>query len=136
VVLLVFSIHQIKSVSRALRQHLAMAAFDSPTPTFDRDIHIRTIDPSAEHHPIIESVRKTISAYEHYDEAWCTNDEIMRFLIARNFKEGDTCALLQEALEWRSSRKAHLLETQEGWEKFLHREHSTGKLVVQGNNIP
>lgn len=121
-------------LDQKIRSSIIMEAPENFSPSFDKDIHIKTIDPTPDHVTIIESVRNTISSSDHYDEMWCTDNEIMRFLIARNFKHNETCALLEEALEWRNTRKAHLLETKEDWQSFLHREHSTGKLVVQGVN--
>jgi len=72
-------------------------------------------------------------------ESWLTDQQLVRFLIARNYDVIKTTDLLDEAMKWRKFRKPHQLEsmdeigsTREHWSIKFKKECATGKIYNPG----
>lgn len=61
---------------------------------------------------------------------WCTDIQLVRFLIARKYVLKDSYELIMVAFEWRSTRKPHEVEQNDGWAEKMGREAETGSLEL------
>ena len=57
---------------------------------------------------------------------WCTDIQLVRFLIARKYVLKDSYELIMIAFEWRSTIKPHEVEKNDGWADRMGREAETG----------
>lgn len=112
-----------------------MASFHlSPYPSFDKFIHLQCPVPSEDQVKLIEDFRNQLKFNELYRKHidWANNQQLFRFLIARNFNISDSLALINEALEWREKRKPSEVDQREGWQDFISKESETGKIYCPG----
>jgi hypothetical protein len=73
------------------------------SPPFDKLIHTQP-------HPIDDTIRAQIDAfraelqshelYEHHAD-WADDQQLLRFLIARNFEQPKSLSMIDSALKWR-----------------------------------
>jgi hypothetical protein len=108
--------------------------------SFDKSVHILTPEPDVEQTKLIAEVREKLCETSEmkllYDahQTWLSNDTIMRFLIARQFRLQDAVTLLTKALNWREKRKPDDCfkrpEWGTKWREFMKNESQTGKVWV------
>lgn len=101
-----------------------------------RKVHIKTnaIDEKITQH--IEELRQLLHEEVLYIEckSWCCDDQLHRFLLARNYRVHDSFELLMSALKWRMTRipSKGIIELSGDidWEHKMSREGKTGKIFV------
>lgn len=111
---------------------------------FDAGIHIKSPYPDTDDRiKILKSFRQNLSEY-HPDlcaefALWLTEEQLIRFLIARNYDLAKSVSLIVEAMNWRRMRKPHLLESMKGvgstdehWSVKFSKECETGKIYNPG----
>lgn len=103
---------------------------------FPSHIHLNTPECDEFTQQLIQEFRAKLEDHEHYEELkdWLTDEQLHRFLIARNKNLKKSHDLILEALKWRISRKPHLIEAQPGWEALMSKESETGKIYCSGND--
>jgi hypothetical protein len=107
------------------------------SPPFPVDVHLKTAVPtSVEERTALVDLRDALeqgkSEHYVYNRAWCTDAQLVRFLVARNYKVDKALALTLSACEWRAKRKPGEIETHAGWEEEMKTEAATGKIYVPG----
>lgn len=105
-----------------------------PPPPFDADRHLKSppIDDSTRE--LIRQLRSVFENDEEYDAAWCTDEVLQLFLIARNMNIELTHSMLKTAGKWRQFREPHLVEQTDGWQDKMSRESETGKVYTPGKD--
>ncbi len=104
-------------------------------PQFDPYIHLTTPPPTDEQCAKIKELREKLQteAMELYaaQETWLTDQQLQRFLIARNYDLKAAYDLFITALNWREKRTPDKVYDRENWEAFLSKERSIwrGKIV-------
>lgn len=63
-------------------------------------------------------------------QLFCSNSQLIRFLIARNWIIKPTYDLLIGAIKWRNTRNVDKIEL--GWEEKMSKESETGKIYIPG----
>jgi CRAL/TRIO domain/CRAL/TRIO, N-terminal domain len=113
-------------------------------PPFDPDVHIlspppRTDDQCMKFKQLKQNLFEHHSDLSREFESWLTDQQLVRFLIARNYDVTKTTDLLIEAMKWRRFRKPHLIEsmeaigsTKEHWSIKFEKECATGKIYNPG----
>lgn len=102
----------------------------------NRNVHIKTNIINEKHAHHIAELRQLLHEEVLYIEykSWCCDEQLHRFLIARNFKVHDSFELLMSALKWRTTRipsKGILgLSGDADWEHKMSHEGKTGKIFV------
>ena len=99
-------------------------------------VHIKTtaIDENITQH--IEELRQLLHEEVLYIEykSWCCDEQLHRFLLARNYRVHESFELLMSALKWRTTRipsKGIIgLSGDNDWEHKMSREGNTGKIFV------
>eukprot|EP01035_Chromulina_nebulosa_P023500 gene23500-30467_t len=84
----------------------------------------------------VNSVRRLLlekysDLYQNY-ENWLSNEQILRFLIARNYDVDGSVNLLVTALKWRQIRKPDQLQYMVDWDVKMSKESETGKIYCPG----
>lgn len=69
---------------------------------------------------------------EHIE--WLTDEQIIRFLVARNFVVKNAVEMIVEALRWRSWRKPSEIMNAANWNERMSKESETGKIYCSGND--
>ena len=110
-----------------------------PTPSsFDIAIHYKTPEPDAAQLKRIEELRTILknAGAEVFiqNSSWCTDDQLNRFLVAKNNSIRDAYDLAIAALEWRNKRKPDDIEKTDGWADRMSKEMETGKIYPSGND--
>jgi len=109
---------------------------------FDKSIHLLTYEPNNEQSILINELKIKLqeesSLYKsssHLQE-WCTDNCILRFLIARNYDILKSYDMINGAMKWRSERKPHEIdiEKHEKWDKTIRNEGKTGKIYIPGED--
>jgi len=109
-----------------------------PILDFDQSIHIKTIEPTDEHLPLIAELRESLKKEEIYInnkfmcDRFCTDDALMRFLVAKGYKMHACSKLLKDAMIWRLKRNVDHQEEEEGWQERFSKEGETGKIYNAG----
>ena len=106
-------------------------------PPFPTDVHLKTAAPSSvEERSALVDLRDALEQgkNEHYayNRTWCTDTQLVRFLVARNYDVEKAKNLTLSACEWRAKRKPGEMEAQPGWEDEMKTEAATGKIYVPG----
>lgn len=113
--------------------------WDPSVPPFDKDIHLRIVEPTEDNVSKIQEFRnalashKMASLYEAHRD-WADDTQLQRFLIARGYNLAKSVEMIIEALQWREKRKPSEIDTQEGWEERMSRESETGKIYCPGHD--
>jgi hypothetical protein len=105
---------------------------NSPDFPFDRDIHFKTPSPNDEQKKILKDFREKLEseggdAYYSYKN-WCSDGQLVRFLVARHYNLHAAYDLIMSALKWRSDRRPNEIEWKEGWDENISLECETGKI--------
>jgi hypothetical protein len=84
---------------------------------------------------ILEELKCLLEQDEIYtmlpeNHLFCSNLQLIRFLIARNWNIKPTFDLLIGAIKWRNSRNVDKIEV--GWEEKMSKESETGKIYIPG----
>eukprot|EP01039_Chlorochromonas_danica_P006529 gene6529-7202_t len=104
---------------------------------FDAAIHLLTPIPTDEQQEKIKAFREALEKHpqaELYREnlEWVDDKQLQRFLIARNYNLQASLDMIVHALQWRSKRRPHEIDSKEGWEAKISKEGETGKIYVPG----
>lgn len=114
-----------------------MTSFNSDDqPPFDVDISLRCPEPTDEQRLKIAELRKAIETDELYPNHldWADDQQLLRFLIARNFNVQQSTELIQGALKWREKRQPSKIDQVEGWDVKMGQESETGKIYCPGHD--
>ena len=110
-------------------------------PPFDVSVHLNSPPPEKPNAVVeLRSALYSSAVYtaivSTYPEAcaWCTDQQLTRFLIARSFNVAAALKLLLSALEWRSRRKPELVERMPGFEQTFGKQGATGKVYCPGTD--
>eukprot|EP00291_Cryptomonas_curvata_P014244 CAMPEP_0172181970 /NCGR_PEP_ID=MMETSP1050-20130122/18130_1 /TAXON_ID=233186 /ORGANISM="Cryptomonas curvata, Strain CCAP979/52" /LENGTH=264 /DNA_ID=CAMNT_0012855345 /DNA_START=69 /DNA_END=860 /DNA_ORIENTATION=+ len=111
------------------------------SPPFDVSVHLNSPPPEKPNAVLeLRSALLTNAVYtalmDTYPEvsAWCTDQQLTRFLIARNFNVAHALKLLLSALEWRALRRPELVERMPGFEEVFGKQGATGKVYCPGTD--
>ena len=99
---------------------------------FDNDIHHLTPYPTNPDHlaKLLEFrsiLQNSGSDLYMQNLKWCTDLQLVRFLIARKYVIKDAYDLMVTAFTWRSSRPTNDVEQTDGWADKMGNEASTGE---------
>ena len=102
---------------------------------FDNDIHHLTPYPTNPDHlaKLLEFrsiLQNSGSDLYMQNLKWCTDLQLVRFLIARKYVIKDAYDLMVTAFTWRSSRPTNDVEQTDGWADKMGNEASTGECVL------
>ena len=117
-----------------------MTEESSSSPPFPIDIHICTPAPKNDQEKdalrqLREQLETSNNAAYLYAKSWCTDAQLVRFLVARQYDVEKALALTLAACEWREHRKPSEIELQPNWEKTLSKEAETGKIQFRGFDL-
>ena len=121
-----------------MRDDAAAGGDSNPgVPPFPPEIHLKTPSPAnAEQRAALLELRdlleKSHNASYNYARSWCTDAQLVRFLVARNYHIPRAFVLTLSACEWRATRKPSEIERQPGWEDMIRHECETGKIYCPG----
>jgi len=103
-------------------------------PPFDPNIHLKSIEPTQIHNIKINEFRKKLSENVLYHKHihFCSDEQLMRFLIAKNFDLKKSSSLILDALKWRDLHSIENIETVVDWEQKFSKEGETGKIYNPG----
>jgi hypothetical protein len=103
---------------------------------FDPAVHIKTPMPSPEQKQLVVELRGLLQDFPPYHNhlSWADDVQLLRFLIARNFKIKDSLELIKSALKWRDLRKPAEIELGPYWPANMSRESETGKIYSPGHD--
>lgn len=106
-------------------------------PPFPHDVHVKTLEPSTvEQRSALKALRSQLelskNEYYYYAKTWCDDEQLIRFLVARNYNVEKAFTLTLAASEWRFKRKPSEIEQQAGWEAMISKEAETGKIYFAG----
>lgn len=105
----------------------------SLSPPFDPNIHLKCVPPvDTDYAACITELRSRVKEHVHYNQTYCTDQQLLLFLTARNFNVDETCSMMDEALHWRAIRKPHEYVLSEEWKDEISKETETGKLQLSG----
>lgn len=112
-----------------------MAAFTTTYP-FPPAIHIKCDDGNGKYATKIQEFRSSLVDHPLYSDfkEWLSDEQLLRFLVAKDFVMTKSHALICDALKWRSERKPHEIERQPGWQDKLKHEAMTGKIYIPGKD--
>lgn len=65
---------------------------------------------------------------------WCTDLQLVRFLVARKYNIQQAHEMIMIALEWRSLRQPDQVEQSDGWAERIETEIITGKIYLPGKD--
>jgi hypothetical protein len=111
---------------------------------FDLDIHyLSPLPKNDDQQEILLQFRQDLKNYhlDLYDEfeSWLTDQQLIRFLIARNYDLKKSSDMITSAMRWRQDRKPHQVEqmeevgsTNEHWTIKFSKESATGKIYNPG----
>ena len=107
------------------------------SPPFPPDIHICTPAPKNEQEKealkqLREQLETSNNAAYVYAKSWCTDAQLIRFLVARQYVVEKALVLTLSACEWRQNRKPSEIESQPNWQETLSKEAETGKIYCPG----
>lgn len=104
---------------------------------FDPAIHVHCPPMTPEQLEIFEKFKayiksKNLDISKH--SKWADDQQLQRFLIARNYNYVESYKIFEEAVQWRNKRKPDLINPlhDEKWNKILHTEGETGKIFCPG----
>ena len=105
---------------------------NSPDLPFERAIHFKTPNPDDEQKKTLKDFREKLEveggdAYNSYKN-WCSDGQLVRFLVARHYNLHAAFDLIMSALKWRSDRRPNEIELKEGWDEKMSIECETGKI--------
>ena len=103
-------------------------------PPFDPAIHLKCPQPNDTQINIIKEFRKKISVNQLYHKYvhFCSDAQLLRFLIAKNFDIKKSSTLILDALKWRDSHSIEEIESSLGWKEKFSKEGETGKIYNPG----
>ena len=106
-------------------------------PPFPKDVHICTPPPSNEEEKgALTQLREQLETSNNpaylYAKSWCSDAQLVRFLVARQWDVEKAFALTLSACEWRQNRKPSEIESQPNWQETLSKEAETGKIYCPG----
>jgi hypothetical protein len=109
---------------------------------FDKSIHLLTYEPNNDQSILINELKiklqeeSTLYKSSNHLQEWCTENCILRFLIARNYDITKSYDMINGAMRWRMDRKPHEIDIEmyENWEKTMRNEGKTGKIYIPGND--
>lgn len=114
---------------------MSVFASDLPgVPPFCRSIHLKCDKPTAEQAVIVNEFRTALKEFPLYKEHmdWANDEQLLRFLIARNFNLAASADLIKNALKWRDMRKPGEIEQSQKWPEGIEKEGETGKIYCPG----
>jgi hypothetical protein len=103
---------------------------------FNPAVHIMTAEPTSEQRQKVAELRGMLQDFPPYYNhfSWADETQLLRFLIARNFKMKDSLELIVSALKWRDLRKPADIELGPNWPGNMSRESETGKIYSPGHD--
>ena len=106
-------------------------------PPFDKTIHLLSplIDDNSS--AKIKELREMLLPLKLYHDYrnWCTDQQLQRFLIARQYEVKSSYDLMVAALNWRNCRvPPQGIESLPNWETKMSHESETGKIYVPGKD--
>lgn len=101
---------------------------------FETAVHIKCAPPpDVDHTSAVNELREQIKECPHYDASYCTDHQLLLFLVARNFDISASHSMMEEALQWRAFRKPHEYLLSDTWREEIYKETETGKLYIPGD---
>eukprot|EP01038_Epipyxis_sp_PR26KG_P012344 gene12344-16555_t len=109
---------------------------DELIPPFDRNIHLKTTSfENAEKvtQQVLElrELLKEVECAKNH-ELWASDDQLIRFLIARNFDIHAAFKLMKNALQWRELRQPYRTLMSPENDNKMENESKTGKIYCSG----
>jgi hypothetical protein len=108
-------------------------------PPFESAVHLRTPEPDAAAKEKINELRAKLVAKK--EEAsmqyadWADDEQLQRFLIARNYDVSKAYDMISTAMKWRQKRVPPKgIESVPGWEERMSKESETGKIYIPGED--
>jgi hypothetical protein len=103
---------------------------------FEPTVHLHSPQVTPEIATTIATLRSSLAdeeVYQKYLDSWCSDAQLHRFLIARNYDIPKTREMLLSALNWRLNRVPVAgVESLPGWEEKMSLEGETGKIYIPG----
>jgi hypothetical protein len=124
---------------RILKDHSILCGKNRMQSTFDHAIHHLTPYPTnPKDIKTLQEFRDILqnSGSDLYLEnvKWCTDLQLVRFLVARKYDIQKAHEMIMIALEWRSSRRPDQVEQSDGWALRIETEIITGKIYLPGKD--
>jgi hypothetical protein len=117
---------------------------DDLSPPFARNVHIMSATIDEDVRKQVDELRAILASsaspsspseeaiYRQYED-WCTDEQLHRFLIARQYHVRNAFEMIIAALKWRLKRiPADGVESLDGWEARMSKEGETGKMYIPG----
>jgi hypothetical protein len=119
-------------------KHISMTSYNideemqTPLFPFDEAIHYNTKIPNDEEKHALTDLRFKLKndsgELYHRHQIFCSDSQLMRFLIARRFNVDEAFKAMMAAFLWRSSRNPDEIEFAAGWDEKISHEAETGKI--------
>lgn len=85
---------------------------------------------------IVKSLNDAKIEFTEEHKKWADDQQLQRFLIARNYNLKEAYKIFEEAIQWRNKRKPDQINPLDSeWAKILHTEGETGKIFCPGKHL-